>query len=64
MIRKPLVKILSRAVLYGLTAWAGMTAVEADEATMQIASGLAAVVAFVAGAMLDRWHNKKDRSGQ
>lgn len=58
--RKPLAKIITRAVLYGLTSWLGVSAAQADEPATKVAEGVAALLLLIATGLLDRWHHKKD----
>jgi len=65
MMRKPLAKILTRAVVYGLGALlavAGVQDAQAEAAGLAapIAEGLAGAILLIAGALLDRWHHRKD----
>jgi len=61
LIRKPLVKILTRGILYGMTTWLGMEAAAAQETSTQLSAGAAGLIFFAIGALVDAWHNKKDR---
>ena len=63
-IRKPLAKIVARAIAYGLTTWLGVEAANAETNAAAAANGVVAAVFFLAGALLDLWHNKKDRNGK
>ena len=60
--RPLLVKVVTRLVLYALTAWLGMAAVEATDTATQLGSGLGAILALLLGILVDRWHQKKDRA--
>jgi len=60
--RPLLVKVLTRLVLYALTAWLGLTAVEATDTATQVGTGLGAILALLLGVLVDRWHQKKDRA--
>ena len=62
--RKPLTKIITRAVVYGLTAWMGLTAAEAEGAGVQLAAGLGALACLGIAAIVDRFHHKKDTAGE
>lgn len=64
IIRQPIIKISTRMILYGLTTYLGMAAVEAEEAAVQLGTGGGAVIVFLIGALIDKWHNKKDRESQ
>jgi uncharacterized membrane protein YqjE len=61
-LREPIIKILTRLILYGLTslfAWIGVT--EAETTITQVASGLAVLIFLGVAQYLDRLHNKWDR---
>jgi len=67
--RRPVVKVLTRLVLYGLVAvfaWAaGEGVVGADQLRLPaeaIAEGLASLVFLGLAVVLDRWHHRKDRA--
>ena len=65
-IRKPIIKIVTRAVLYGLTALLGALAIDKAEAVgpaAAIGEGLGTVATLVVAGLIDKWHNKKDRAG-
>jgi len=72
IIRQPLVKILSRVLLYGtaslLALSAGTTFESASSqpavgpAVVNLSEALGAVILLVLGGLLDRWHNKTDRA--
>ena len=67
VIRKPVVKVLTRAILYGLMALFAALSVEtyADEAAPvaeALAEGVFAVGCLIAGALIARWHHRKDRA--
>jgi len=63
--RKPLVKILTRLILYGLTVlcgYLGLSGEEVETTTGQVACGVASLIFLAVAQQLDRWHHKKDRS--
>ena len=67
--RRPLVKVLTRLILYGLVAvfaWAaGENAVAEDQLRLPaeaIAEALASLAFLALAVVLDRWHHRKDRA--
>ena len=65
VLRKPLVKVITRLVLYGLAAilaklGADAATSESASAAEAIADGVVSAGLLVAGAALDRWHHRKD----
>lgn len=64
LFRRPLTKVLTRAVLYGLTAWLGLAAADATEPAETIAGGVIAALFLASAALIDRWHHRKDTQEQ
>lgn len=60
--RPLVVKLVTRAVGYGLTAWFGVAAATATDESSKAANAVYAAVAFLAMAALDRWQHKTDKA--
>jgi len=60
-IRKPIVKIITRWVLYGLSALLGQAAfIKTENFEEAVQTIIAAIVTFLLAAIIDRWHHNKD----
>jgi len=67
--RKPVVKILTRIVLYGtgiVLGWLSIEKASGDQAVVasDIATGIFSLVALIVGGYIDKKHDKKDKSGE
>ena len=65
-IRAPIVKIVTRVVLYGVSAICGtavVSAAEANEISSNVGTAIGGAVALIIAILIDRWHNKKDKEG-
>ena len=63
LVRKPLTKIITRLVGYGLVVLFGSFSIEASEteaSAKAIGSGIASIVILFASAAIDWWHHKQD----
>lgn len=60
--RPLLVKVLTRACIWLLTAYLGYTAAEAGTTGAEVAAGLGAALTAILGILIDRWHDKKDKA--
>jgi len=61
--RKPTVKIITRVILYGLSALCaklGVSAAQAQDAATAIAEGVASLLFLFIGALIDKWHHRRD----
>ena len=63
LVRKPLVKILTRLIGYGLgTAFAamGLKSMETESVTVGLAEAGASLAILVIAGLIDKWHHNKD----
>jgi hypothetical protein len=61
--RSYLGKLVTRGVLYGLTALLGKAGIESAESSdyvTAVATGVGALVSLLAGALIDKWHVGRD----
>lgn len=60
--RPLVVKVATRAILWGLISGLGMSATQAEEPATAAAEGIAAVLLAIAAFLLDAWHHKTDKA--
>lgn len=63
LVRKPLTKIITRLVGYGLVALFGSFSIEASETEASaeaVGSGIVSIIILIASVLIDWWHHKQD----
>lgn len=60
--RPLIVKWITRGILYGATAWLGLTAEASNEPATQIGCGLGAIATGLLALLIDRLHQKADKA--
>ncbi len=63
LLRSPIGKIVTRALLYcilPLLAWLGVDASGVDAEVAKIADGVSMIICFCLAGLVDRWHHRKD----